>query len=132
MVEQQSEANKTFPQLHCLSSFFQYELNRIEQMIGNGSFNFVVNGQRFKSTLVESTFVSPALEALISSDFNCHEFCISDLSFHSNDFLILLDFIRCDHISDCSSVSVSTSASSAKTFSSQKYFLLICRSFQNK
>jgi hypothetical protein len=132
MVEQQSEANKIFPQLHCLSSFFQYELNRIEQMIGNKSFNFVVNGQRFKSTLVESTFVSPAVEALISSDLNCHEFCISDFSIDSNDFSIFLDFIRCDHISDCCSVSISTSASSSKTFSSQKSFLSICRSLQNK
>jgi hypothetical protein len=101
-------------------------------MIGNESFNVVVNGYQFESTFIESIFLSPAVEEVLASNFNCRQFYISDSSIDSNDFSFLLDFIRCNHSSDCSSVSISTSASSSKTFSTQKSFLSICRSLQNK
>jgi hypothetical protein len=132
MVEQQCEVDKELPQLRCLSLFFQCGLNRIEQMIGNECFNFIVNGCRFESTIVESIFLSPAVEALILNDCNCREFCISNSSIDSNDFSILLDFIRCRHNRDSNSISTSTSASLSQTFSNQKSILSICHSLQNK
>jgi hypothetical protein len=63
-------------------------------MIGNESFNFVLNGHQFESTLVESIFLSPAVDEIPASDFSCRQFYISDSSIDSNDFqFFLISFV---------------------------------------
>jgi hypothetical protein len=124
MAEQQkSSANKALTQLQCLSSFFQNGLNRIPKVMESESFHFVVNGCRFESTIYESIFLSPAVEELLLNDFSCREFFISNSAIDSNDFSILLNFIR---------LFTSISASPSKTFSSQKSIITICRFLKNK
>jgi hypothetical protein len=91
-----------------------------------------VNGHRFECTIVQSIFLSPAVEEMFLSDSCSQEFHISDSSIDSNDFSILLDFIPCDHNRDSISLSASTFASLLKTFSNQKSLLSICQRPKNK
>jgi hypothetical protein len=131
MTEQLSAADKALSQLCFFPAFFQNGLNRIVKMIGSDIVSFIVNGHRFESTIVESIFLSPAVEEMLLSDFCSREFYISDFSIDSNDFSILLDFIRCDHNRDSISLSASIYASLLKTFSNQKSLLSICRTLKN-
>jgi hypothetical protein len=119
MAKQLSEADKALSQLHFLYTFFQNGLNRIAKMIGSETFSFVVNGHRFESTIVESIFLSPAVEEMLLSGSCSHEFYILDSSIDSNGFSLLLDFIRCDQNHDSISLSASTSAFLLKRFSNQ-------------
>jgi hypothetical protein len=124
MTEQQSnKAEKILPRLQRLSSFFQNELSRMRKVIGSEAFSFIVNGRQFERSIYESVFLSLAVEKLLLNDFGSREFFISDSSIDSNDFSILLNFIR---------LFTSISASSSKAFSTQKSLLTICRSLKNK
>jgi hypothetical protein len=108
------------PRLSCLSTFFQDGIKRIQNVLGSESFSFIVNGSRVERTVVESIFLSPAVETLLLNDYETREFFISDENIELNDFLLILDFIRFGGISK-----------SSRSFSSQQSLLSICNELEN-
>jgi hypothetical protein len=103
------------PRLSCLSTFFQDGIKRIQNVIGSSEFKFVVNGNRVESTIIESVFLSPAVEALLLNDSETREFHIADKDVKLEAFLLILDFIRFGGVSQ-----------SSRSFSSQKSLFSIC------
>jgi hypothetical protein len=133
---------KVSSQVFAPYAFLQDGIKRIEQMVGSDEFTFIVNGSCFSSTIFESVFLSPAVHDLLSHDFGTRSFSIADDHIDSNDFSIILDFIRCVTGSSSSS-SRSSSGSKEKpsspqladekpnTFSSRQSLLSICRHLGN-
>jgi hypothetical protein len=108
------------PRLSCLSTFFQDGIKRIQNAIGSEKFTFMVNGSRVESTVIESVFLSPAVEQLLLNDCETREFIICDENIDLKDFLIVIGFIRFGGVSE-----------SSQSFSSQKSLFSICEELQN-
>jgi hypothetical protein len=69
-------------------------LKRMFEFVKSDCFTFVVNGQQFESTIAEAVLISPAVCDLLRRDTSARSFVISSSDIESNDFGLVLQFVR--------------------------------------
>jgi hypothetical protein len=69
-------------------------LKRMFECVKSYCFTFVVNGECFESTVAEAVLISPAVCTLLRRDTGARSFIISSSDIESNDFSLILGFVR--------------------------------------
>jgi hypothetical protein len=69
-------------------------LKRMLDFVKSDCFTFVVNGEHFESTVSEAILISPTVCDLLRRDAGTRSFIISSSDIESNDFSLILGFVR--------------------------------------